>query len=236
MTTSVPVPSAAALRDVGCVVVAAGSGSRLAAGRPKAFVELAGVTLLEHAVSRVLEAGVGQVVAVVPADLVDEARRLLAERAVVVAGGAERRASVDAGLAVLGAAAEIVLVHDAARCLAPPALTVAVVQAVRSSGGAVIPAMAVVDTVKQVDASGVIVCTVDRDTLRTVQTPQGFPRALLVRAHAEADPSLVATDDATLVERLGEPVRVVDGDPAARKVTTPDDLARAEWLLARMQP
>jgi 2-C-methyl-D-erythritol 4-phosphate cytidylyltransferase len=225
----------AGLAGVGCVVVAAGEGLRLGAGRPKAFVELAGVTLLEQAVSRVREAGLLAVVAAVPAALVEPAAQLLGDRARVVAGGVDRQASVAAGLAVLAPSVTTVLVHDAARCLAPPELVLAVVAAVRAGHRAVVPGLAVADTVKQVDGSGQVVGTVDREVLRIVQTPQGFDRALLERAHA-VPPGAPATDDAALVERLGEPVLVVPGDPLAVKITTPDDLALAEWLLTRLVP
>lgn len=223
-----------ALDDVGCLVVAAGQGTRLAAGRPKAFVELAGTTLLEHAVSRVLDAGVHHVVAVVPADLVGSTRELLAGRATVVPGGAERQDSVALGLSALPDTVDVVLVHDAARCLAPPSLVASVVRAVRGGHPAVVPGLPVVDTLKEVDAHGAVVGTVAREPLRAVQTPQGFDRALLQRAHAAADAA--ATDDAALVERLGEPVTVVPGDPMAFKITTPDDLALAEFWLARVEP
>ncbi|KQX61573.1 2-C-methyl-D-erythritol 4-phosphate cytidylyltransferase [Angustibacter sp. Root456] len=222
------------LDGVGCVVVAAGQGTRLAAGRPKAFVELAGTTLLEHAVSRVLDAGVHHVVAVVPAELVGPTQQLLAGRAEVVAGGAERQDSVALGLAALPAHVRVVLVHDAARCLAPPSLVASVVRAVQGGHHAVVPGLAVVDTLKEVDAHGTVVGTVARDPLRAVQTPQGFDRAVLERAHAAADAA--ATDDAALVERLGEPVVVVPGDAMAFKITTPDDLALAQFWLARLEP
>lgn len=228
----------AALDDVGCVVVAAGEGARLAAGRPKAFVELGGTTLLEHAVSRVLDAGVPHVVAVVPAALVDVGERLLAGRASVVAGGGERQDSVALGLAALPPGVTLVLVHDAARCLAPPALVVSVVDAVRAGHPAVVPGLAVVDTLKEVDAGGTVVGTVDRTPLRAVQTPQGFRRDVLERAHAAASgpSSGPVTDDAALVERLGELVHVVPGDPMALKITTATDLALAQLWLARLAP
>jgi 2-C-methyl-D-erythritol 4-phosphate cytidylyltransferase len=109
----------------------------------------------------------------------------------------------------------------------------AVAARVRESGAGVVPGLAVVDTLKQVDGAGRVLGTVDRSAVVAVQTPQGFPRALLERAHAAA-PDGLATDDAGLVERLGEPVLVVPGDPMALKVTPPDDLARAQWLLARL--
>jgi 2-C-methyl-D-erythritol 4-phosphate cytidylyltransferase len=221
------------LDGVGCVVVAAGSGTRLAAGRPKAFVTLDGETLLQHAVRRVRAAGVEKVVAVVPAGLVAEAAGLLGDAVAVVAGGVHRSDSVALGLAALASHVDVVLVHDAARCLAPPWLVAAVAARVRESGAGVVPGLAVVDTLKQVDGAGRVLGTVDRSAVVAVQTPQGFPRALLERAHAAA-PDGLATDDAGLVERLGEPVLVVPGDPMALKVTTPDDLARAQWLLARL--
>ncbi|NUR80484.1 MAG: 2-C-methyl-D-erythritol 4-phosphate cytidylyltransferase [Dermatophilaceae bacterium] len=147
----------------------------------------------------------------------------------VVVGGAERGDSVAAGLAVLGEAVEIVLVHDAARCLTPVAVFDRVVTAVAGGAAAVVPGTLVVDTVKQVDADGFVVATPDRSALRAVQTPQGFRRDVLERAHAVSSD---ATDDAGLVERLGERVLVVEGDARALKVTTPADLEAAARLLA----
>jgi len=218
------------------VVVAAGSGTRLGAARPKAFVSLGGHTLLEHAVRRVLDSGVvGCVVAVVPADLVRPAGELLGPGVLVVAGGEDRTASVRRGLLALPASVRAVLVHDAARCLVPPELVRRVVDAL-DRHGAVVPGLPLADTVKQVDDRGAVVRTPDRAGLRLVQTPQGFGRDLLERAHrsaagSQAGSPSVATDDAALVERLGEPVQVVPGDARALKVTTPEDLAYAGWLL-----
>jgi 2-C-methyl-D-erythritol 4-phosphate cytidylyltransferase len=223
--------------------VAAGSGTRLGADRPKAFVSLAGRTLLEHAVRRLAGGGrLAALVAVVPADLVDDARVLLERDAgpagpalTVVAGGADRADSVRRGLAALPDRVRTVLVHDAARCLVPPELVHRVVVALHSHP-AVVPGLPLSDTVKQVDDAGTVVGTPDRSRLRLVQTPQGFARDLLERAHREAQlagsaASSAATDDAALVERLGEPVHVVPGDPRAAKVTTPEDLAYVGWLL-----
>jgi len=218
------------------VVVAAGSGTRLGAAQPKAFVSLAGRPLLQHAVRRVLDSGVvGCVVAVVPTDLVQQADELLGPDVIVVPGGADRSASVRCGLAALPAAVDTVLVHDAARCLAPPDLVRRVVDALNQHP-AVVPGLPLADTVKQVDDEGAVVRTPDRARLRLVQTPQGFARDLLERAHrsaagSDAPPASLATDDAALVELLGERVQVVPGDPRALKVTTPDDLAHAGWLL-----
>ena len=218
------------------VVVAAGSGSRFGAAVPKAFVTLRGRTLLAWSLDAACACpGVVSVVAVVPeAYLVParlEAGRYAGPPVRVVAGGDERRDSVAAGLAAVDTSVEVVLVHDAARALAPVALFAAVAQAVIAGRPAVVPGLAVVDTVKTVDADGVVTGTPDRSALRAIQTPQGFLRDLLQRAHAA--PGLHAvTDDAALVEALGEPVLVVPGDRSAHKITTPDDLHRAEAALA----
>ena len=200
---------------------------------------LAGVPLLAHALRGVLScAAVSEAVVVAPAahrgdaeSLADAVCRALGSAAAVtvVVGGAERGDSVAAGLAELGDAVEVVLVHDAARCLTPVAVFDRVVAAVRDGAAAVVPGTAVVDTIKQVGTDGYVVATPERSTLRAVQTPQGFRRDLLERAHAGGSE---ATDDAGLVERLGERVLVVDGDPRALKVTTPDDLETAARILA----
>ena len=146
----------------------------------------------------------------------------------VVAGGSERSRSVAAGLAALRDDVDVVLVHDAARCLAPAALFDRLAEAVRAGAPAVVPGLAVTDTIKQVDGDGRVVATPERSSLRAVQTPQAFRRSVLVDAHASGED---ATDDAALVERLGGVVTVVDGDPLAFKVTTPDDLERAGRIL-----
>lgn len=160
----------------------------------------------------------------------------------VVAGGATRQASVAAGLAALAADArasdvDVVLVHDAARPLAPPSLVARVIEAVRDGHPAVVPGLPVTDTIKRVAphrgvAVEPVLETVPRVELRAVQTPQGFDRELLLRAHAHGsddahDEAQSASDDAGLVERLGEPVWVVAGDERAAKITTARDLAVA---------
>ncbi|WP_256796200.1 2-C-methyl-D-erythritol 4-phosphate cytidylyltransferase [Terrabacter sp. Ter38] len=205
---------------------------------PKAFVPLAGVPLLGHALQGVLScAAVAEVVLVVPdahraqaAELTAGVCRELGSGATVtvVPGGAERGDSVAAGLRVLRRDVDIVLVHDAARCLTPVEVFDRVVAAVAAGAVAVVPGTAVVDTIKQVDSDGYVVGTPDRSGLRAVQTPQGFRRDVLERAHAVTSD---ATDDAGLVERLGERVLVVEGDPRALKVTTPGDLEAAARLL-----
>ena len=251
---------------------AAGSGTRLGAGRPKAFVDLAGRTLLERCVEGLLASGVvDDVVVVVPAGLAEQARRLVAghasprHRVLVAVGGAERTDSVRNGLAALGArpsadpsdppggsgrpdgagddhadagaahraadAPEVVLVHDAARCLTPSEVIRRVVDRVRAGSPAVVPVLPVTDTVKTVDARGMVTGTPDRATLRAVQTPQGFLTETLLAAYRAAAED-IATDDAGLVERLGVPVATVTGDVRALKITTPADHRSAETILA----
>ena len=188
---------------------------------------------MERAVAGLLESGVvDHVVVAVPADRVEQAQQLLAERATVVAGGANRIESVGRALAALSKAAkavDFVLVHDAARALTPPGLIVRVVDALRAGNSAVVPALRVSDTIKAVDANGVVLGTPERAGLRAVQTPQGFATDLLLRAYQRAGAE--STDDASLVEQLGGQVQVIDGDPLAFKITTPLDLLLAEAVV-----
>jgi 2-C-methyl-D-erythritol 4-phosphate cytidylyltransferase len=218
--------------DVAVLVVAAGSGVRLGAGVPKALRLLAGEPLLVHAVRRVAAApSVRSIVVAAPPDGVETVRRLLAPVAsvAVLPGGAERQHSVAAALAAVPDDVEIVLVHDAARALAPADMVEAVAAAVRGGRPAVIPVLPVVDTVKEVGPDGLVLGTVDRSALRMVQTPQGFRRAVLAAAHAGAADPL--TDDAGLVEKAGVPVSCVPGSELALKITLPADLVIAEALL-----
>jgi 2-C-methyl-D-erythritol 4-phosphate cytidylyltransferase len=137
---------------------------------------------------------------------------------------------VSAGLVEAGAGVRTVLVHDAARPLTPPAVVRRVVDAVAAGHGAVVPVIPMADTVKRVDDDGAVLSTVDRSALRSVQTPQGFRAEVLARAHGSASDPL--TDDAGLVEAIGDPVHTVEGDPLAFKITTAWDLRIAELLLA----
>jgi 2-C-methyl-D-erythritol 4-phosphate cytidylyltransferase len=217
--------------SVAAVVPAAGRGVRLGPGGPKALRLLGGIPLLVHAV-RALQAAtlVGEVIVAAPPDAVDAVADLLRRSAQVVAGGDERTDSVRASLAVLGPSVEVVLVHDAARPLAPPTLIDAVAAAVIGGAPAVVPGVPVVDTVKEVDADGWVVRTPRRDILRAVQTPQGFRRDVLARAHEQTGATV--TDDAGLVEALGEPVLVIPGAADAFKITSPADMLLAEAVLA----
>ncbi|MEU7754555.1 2-C-methyl-D-erythritol 4-phosphate cytidylyltransferase [Micromonospora sp. NPDC049101] len=219
--------------DVAVLVPAAGAGVRLGPGRPKALRLLAGEPLLVHAVRRLAAApSVHTIVVAAPVADVQAVRDLLAPVApvIVVAGGAERQASVAAALAAVPAGPTIVLVHDAARALTPPELVESVAAAVRDGRAAVIPVLPVVDTIKEVGADEVVLGTVDRSALRAVQTPQGFRRSVLSAAHAAAGDPL--TDDAGLVEKQGVAVSCVPGSEYALKITRPFDLALAEHLLA----
>jgi 2-C-methyl-D-erythritol 4-phosphate cytidylyltransferase / 2-C-methyl-D-erythritol 2,4-cyclodiphosphate synthase len=222
--------------ELGIVVVAAGSGTRLVHSEPKAFVELRGRAILEHALEGVFDSvEPAQVVIVAPESRLAAARAIArrvagpAEASVsVVVGGDTRQASVLAGLAVLDADVDVVLVHDAARALTPGTLVDRVVRAVRSTGGGVIPALPVSDTIKRV-TDDVVRETVDRSALVHVQTPQGFPRAALDAAYAVA--SAEFTDDAAVFTENGGVVTTVEGDARAFKITTPWDLRRAENVL-----
>jgi 2-C-methyl-D-erythritol 4-phosphate cytidylyltransferase len=212
------------------VVPAAGSGERLAAGAPKAFVNLHGRPMLEYALGGLRDSGVvDTVVVAVPPNRTDEAKLVFGGDAVIVAGGSDRTESVRLALAAAGDA-EFVLVHDAARALTPPSLIVRVVTALKDGHAAVVPALPVSDTIKAVDANGVVLGTPERTGLRAVQTPQGFRTELLRRAYDKMGAGGF-TDDASVVEATGTPVQVVEGDPLAFKITTPNDLLLAKVLL-----
>lgn len=222
------------------VVPAAGLGERLGPGAPKALRLIDGVPMLVLAVQALARARAVDlvVVAVRPGD-VEVVRKLLAgydipTEVAVVAGGETRQDSVRLALAALGPEIDIVLVHDAARPLAPSELVDAVAEAVRAGADAVVPVLPVVDTIKRVDADGRVLQTVPRADLRAVQTPQGFDRQVLVRAHAAArSDRRTGTDDAGLVEDLGVEVQVLPGRPEAFKITGPIDLLVADAMLAQ---
>ena len=218
------------MSDTVAVVPAAGSGERLGAGIPKAFVELMGRPMLERAVDGLLASGViDRVVVAVPADRMAETALLLDGRATVVEGGRERHDSVRLALAAVGDP-QFVVVHDAARPLTPVEQIRRVVAALRDGMRAVVPVLPVADTIKAVDANGVVLGTPERAGLRAVQTPQGFDTELLRRAYHRVG-TVTVTDDAALVENLGTPVHTVPGDPLAFKITTALDLRLARAVL-----
>jgi 2-C-methyl-D-erythritol 4-phosphate cytidylyltransferase len=210
---------------VGAVVVAAGRGERF--GGPKQLRLLGDRRIVDLAVDAA-RATCDTVVLVVPAGA-DWA----VEGVTSVPGGATRSASVRAGLAALPAATEIVVVHDAARPLADPAVFDRVIAAVRDGADGAVPGLPVADTVKRVDGAGLVEETVARDGLVTVQTPQAF-RAAVLRAAHESGPE--GTDDAAVVERAGGRVVVVAGAVDNFKITEPPDLERAAAVLARREP
>ena len=226
------------LATLGVVVVAAGRGERLGAAAPKAFTRLGGRTLLEHAIATVASLPhPGHLALVVPEERAAEALELVevalppASRweVSVVHGGRERHESVRFGLAALPESIDAVLVHDAARPLASPGLFERVLAEVRRTGDAVVPGLPVADTLKRIDAEGIVHETVDRAPLLAVQTPQGFPRDQLDSAHATAAlHAELPTDDAEVVQRAGGRVRIVAGEARAHKLTTPDDLILLE--------
>lgn len=213
---------------VAAILVAGGSGQRLGAEVPKAFVTIDGHTLLEHAASRfATHPELGSVVVVAPASHLAEAA---GPGRTVVPGGATRQESVAAGLAATDDTVQYVLVHDVARPFVPAGVIDAVLQALRAGAQAVVPVLPVHDTVRRVRPDGSLAGVVDRTTLVTVQTPQGFRRAILLDAH-QRGAHLDATDDAGLVEAIGGTVVAVPGAAESFKITTPADLARAAAAL-----
>lgn len=222
-------------RDVGVVIVAAGSGSRTGSSELKQFRWIAGKPMLLHSVQAFQSRpDVAMVVAVLPQRYAGDPPPWLfqsdLERLLVSVGGPHRGYSVRNGLQDLPPEVEIVLIHDAARPLVTDATIDAVIAEARRGHGAV-AALPVVDTVKRVDEHHRIVETIDRTHLWRAQTPQAFPRAMIDQAYAIAqERNLAATDDAALCEMLGLPVVVVPGSERAMKVTTEPDFSRAEAL------
>lgn len=207
------------------IVVAAGSGTRFGAAVPKQFLDLGGRPVVARSVDTV-RAVADHVVLVVPPDGLppglDDPSLVGIE---VVTGAATRSGSVRCGLAALADRADdddVVLVHDAARPLASPRLAHRVADAVAGGADGAVPGVAVADTLKRVDADGLVLGTVDRESVVAVQTPQAFRVGVLRRVHVGAPE---ATDDAALVEAVGGRVLVVAGEPANRKITVADDLA-----------
>jgi 2-C-methyl-D-erythritol 4-phosphate cytidylyltransferase len=224
------------LPSTGVILAAAGEGRRLGSRLPKALVPLAGTPLFLHSL-RVF-AGlpcVREIAIVLPAEWVDRIRKTLGRRletlkvTTLVPGGARRQDSVRIGLEAIRS--PIVLVHDAARPLITRVAITEVVRAAASHGAAVL-AHSAVDTIKIADARGRVVSTPERAQVWHAQTPQGFKRTVLLNAY-KVNGHRDATDDVQLVERAGGKVVIVPGPPSNFKVTTPEDLARAEGLLDR---
>jgi 2-C-methyl-D-erythritol 4-phosphate cytidylyltransferase len=221
--------------DVGVIIVAAGSSSRTEGDELKQFRWIGGKPMLLHSLQTFQErTDVAMVVVVLPKKYAGDPPPWLfqcdVERMLVSVGGRERSDSVRNGLEDLTDDATLVAVHDAARPFATAALIDRVIAEARKGHGAA-PGIRVVDTIKRADENGNVVETISRDGLWRIQTPQAFPREMLEKAYADAhDAGVAATDDASLLERLGQPVVIVPGSERAMKITSDSDFARAEAL------
>lgn len=212
---------------VAVVIPAGGSGERLGAKIPKALVQLGGKTLIEHAVENMAPVA-NQIIVAAPLGFEEQFQQLLGSEVLVITGGLTRTLSVKNALPHISKENEFILVHDAARALATTELAMRVIDSLRAGERAVVPGLEVVDTIKRIDADNYVTKTMDRSKLRAIQTPQGFTRKLLKKAHTSPDD---VTDDAGLVEDRGVDVKVILGEERALKITTIHDLAIAERLL-----
>ena len=209
------------------IIAGAGMGHRLGAQIPKALIQIDGVTLIERAFAS-LSTVVDEIVITAPAGYEEQFRTIVGESATVITGGVLRSDSVNLALKSLSPSTKYVLVHDAARALATSELASRVLHELQSGESAVIPALNVIDTIKEVDRDGYVRNTPDRSNLRAVQTPQGFAVEVLKRAH---EASQDATDDAALVEALGIKVKTIPGEARAMKITNPEDIATAVTMI-----
>jgi len=222
-------------RDVGVIIVAAGSGSRTGSQELKQFRWVAGKPMLLHSIQTFqARTDVAMVVCVLPREYVGDPPPWIfqsdAERLLLSVGGRERSESVANGLEDLPSECEIVVIHDAARPLVTSETIGRVIDEARQGHGAV-AAIPVIDTLKRVESNGKVVETVDRFGLWRAQTPQAFPRKAIERAHREArEADRIATDDAALCEQIGLPVVVVRGSERAQKITEENDFALVEAL------
>jgi len=211
------------INKTAAIIAAAGAGNRLGANLPKALVKLLDKTLVEHAVANL--APIAQhIVVTAPSGFEDEFKKVLGDQVTVITGGVLRSDSIRIALASIPNQYEYVLVHDAARPLASSELGQRIIEALAAGDVAVIPALAVNDTIKEVDAANYVVSTPNRERLRAVQTPQGFARETLVKAHMQ---NIEATDDGALVEAMRGKVKLIEGENRALKITNPEDLATA---------
>jgi len=210
------------------IIAGAGMGHRLGAEIPKALIQIQGITLLERAFIS-LSKVVDEIVITAPAGYEEQFKALVGQSAEVVTGGVLRSDSIRVALKALSPSVESVLIHDAARALASSALAARVLDELRSGQSAVIPVLKVIDTIKEIDRDGFVRATPDRSSLVAAQTPQGFNRQVLERAHSASDD---ATDDAALVEAIGVKVKTIEGEVSAFKITTKEDIGQALLLLS----
>jgi len=223
------------------IIVAAGSGSRLGGSTAKAFIELCDIPLLAYSIRTIAQVdSIFEMVIAVPAGMETVARDLTKKEAMqipvkIVPGGTERQDSVRIALGLTSAESDAVVIHDAARPFATPAMFVEAIAALQHHEGAV-TAIALADTLKRV-TDGAIIETVPRADLYQAQTPQAFRRPILMRAHEEAHRlGITATDDADIVQRAGGRVVVVQGSSRNLKITTPADLEIATALASLTHP
>lgn len=223
------------------IIPAAGSGTRMGFDYPKQFHLLDGIPILVRTVDAFLQnPEIRRCIVVVPVEWIDVSKDLLKQhglnisRVSVCAGGRRRQDSVRAGLALLEQTVDIVLVHDGARPLVDQKTITRCCQAARTSGAA-IAAIPVKDTLKKATDAGQILSTIDRQGLWQAQTPQAVRRLLLQKAYDEAGDA-DATDEASLLERAGIPVTIVEGSESNLKITRPEDLRLAELIVQRNTP
>jgi 2-C-methyl-D-erythritol 4-phosphate cytidylyltransferase len=224
--------------NVRLLLAAAGTGTRLGAGRPKALVEIAGEPLLVWTLRRFHEMRLARGAVVLATPGAEEEFSAVLENAgldegiTIVAGGAERQLSVQNGLAALAPDTGIVVIHDAARPFVSERSVRGAIEAAATCGAATV-ALPAVDTILMGDEDAFLESTPPRERMWLCQTPQVFRRAMIVDAHERAQKDgILVTDDASLVKRYGNPVKLVAGDVDNFKVTTPADIARAEAMLA----
>ena len=210
------------------IIAGAGMGHRLGAEIPKALIQIQGITLLERAFIS-LSKVVDEIVITAPEGYEEQFKAIVGQSAVVITGGVLRSDSIRVALKALSPSVESVLIHDAARALASSALAARVLGDVQSGQSAVIPVLKVIDTIKEIDRDGFVRATPDRSSLVAAQTPQGFNRQVLERAHSASDD---ATDDAALVEAIGVKVKTIEGEASAFKITTKEDIGQALLLLS----
>ena len=210
------------------IIAGAGMGHRLGAEIPKALIQIQGITLLERAFIS-LSKVVDEIVITAPAGYEEQFKAIVGQSAEVVTGGVLRSDSIRVALKALSPSVESVLIHDAARALASSPLAARVLGEVKSGLSAVIPVLKVIDTIKEIDRDGFVRATPDRSSLVAAQTPQGFNRQVLERAHSASDD---ATDDAALVEAIGVKVKTIEGEASAFKITTKEDIGQALLLLS----
>ena len=210
------------------IIAGAGMGHRLGAEIPKALIQIQGITLLERAFTS-LSKVVDEIIITAPAGYEEQFKAIVGQSAEVITGGVLRSDSIRVALKALSPSVESVLIHDAARALASSALAARVLGDVQSGQSAVIPVLKVIDTIKEIDRDGFVRATPDRSSLVAAQTPQGFNRQVLERAHSASDD---ATDDAALVEAIGVKVKTIEGEASAFKITTKEDIGQAILLLS----